>query len=83
MISRVFRDVLLLGTLAGVTIAAPATEVRSAAKPVTMTLSKHVLAGGAKPRNRARLSRKLHTGQNVERASSEPLSDYYLGTDLQ
>lgn len=83
MLARALFDIALLTALAGAASAAPASEVKAAAKPVTVTLKKHVLADGAKPRNRARLSRGPRSSNKVARASSEPLSDYYLGTDLQ
>ena len=74
-------SLVLLASVISLCSAAPAAEVLPRASPVKMTLQKHVLADGAKPRNRARLLK----GKDglAARASSEGLQDYYLGTDLQ
>lgn len=76
-------SLVLLATAIGLCRAAPAADVLPRADPVKMTLQKHVLTDGAKPRNRARLFKGTRTNDHVARASSEGLQDYYLGTDLQ
>lgn len=79
MVARLALGALVFGSLSGLVNAAPAV---SAPTPAKVTLGMHKLEGGAKPRNRARLSRASSKGSRAT-SSSEPLSDYYLGTDLQ
>ncbi|KAF8309088.1 acid protease [Clavulina sp. PMI_390] len=84
MVALTVLDALFMGSLVGAAMAAPAVERWApAAAPVKMMLQKHVLTDGAKPRNRARLSKGVKAGGKAARANSEGLNDYYLGTDLQ
>lgn len=75
---------VLLASAIGVSQAAPAADVLPRASPVKMTLQKHVLTDGAKPRNRARHFKGTRgIAARATSSSSEGLQDYYLGTDLQ
>lgn len=75
MLARTLLNTVFLGAIAAtVADAAPAVEVQRPPQPATVTIQKHVLAAGAKPRNPARYARI---------SGSESLKDYYLGTDLQ
>lgn len=79
MAARFAFGVSLLAALA--TQAAPA--LTAAPAPVKVSLGMHKLADGQYPRARARLSRSNSKATRAVSAVSEPLSDYYLGTDLQ
>lgn len=78
MVAHIVLGVSLLATLAQ---AAPA--LTAAPAPVKVSLGMHKLVEGQKPRARARLSRANSKSTRAVSSVSEPLSDYYLGTDLQ
>ena len=80
-VRAVLSAVILGSSLAA--YAAPSAGAPRTVQPVKLSLARHELKDGAKPRARARLAKGYKSSKSSKRVVSEPLQDYYKGTDLQ
>lgn len=80
-VRTVLSAVILGSSLAA--YAAPSAGAPTTVQPVKLSLARHELKDGAKPRARARLVKGHKSSKSSKRLVSEPLQDYYKGTDLQ